>query len=132
MLHSGLLRCRGCLEKGENSLVIRVGSSRNSLPFSVPDGFDFEKDRYIPGIFDNVELILSGVPDIVSAQAAPDIYNKLVRVQVRLGHPGKSNSSKVTFIVKEANSDHLSGRVVEKVFFRLNPEEKPLLMWKFL
>jgi len=109
------------LKKGENSLVIRVGSSRNSLPFSVPDGFDFEKDRYIPGIFDNVELILSGVPDIVSAQAAPDIYNKLVRVQVRLGHPGKSNSSKVTFIVKEANSDQLSGRVVEKVLFPSEP-----------
>ncbi len=90
----GYFNVRDALKKGENRLIIRVGSSRNSVPFSVPDGFDFEKDRYIPGIFDNVELILSGVPHIISAQAAPIISRKQVRVQVKLGNPGQSGSFK--------------------------------------
>ena len=113
----GYFNVKDALVKGENKLMIRVGSSRNSIPFSVPDGFDFEKDRYIPGIFDNVELILSGLPDIISVQAAPDIYNKQVRVQVRLGNPGKKTASKITFVVRESKSDVEAGRIVEEVLF---------------
>ncbi len=101
----GYFDAKDALKTGENKLVIRVGSCRNSVPFSIPDGFDFEKDRYIPGIFDNVELILSGVPNIISAQAAPDIKNKQVRVQVKLGNSGKTTASKVTFVVREAKSE---------------------------
>lgn len=111
----GYFDLKGALTEGENKLIIRVGSSRNSVPFSVPDGFDFEKDRYIPGIFDNVELILSGVPHIISAQAAPDINKKQVRVQVRLDNAGNLNASKVTFLVKEAKSDKLAGKLIRKV-----------------
>ena len=36
--------------------------SRTAVPESVPWGHDFEKIRYIPGIYDSVELILSGSP----------------------------------------------------------------------
>ena len=39
----------------------------------MPDGFDYEKVRYISGIFDNVDLILSGTPYIQNVQVAPDI-----------------------------------------------------------
>jgi beta-galactosidase len=111
----GYFDMKDVLKTGENKLIIRVGSCRNSLPFSVPDGFDFEKDRYIPGIFDNVELILSGVPNIISAQAAPDIKIKHVRVQVKLGNCSKSGTSKVTFLVKEAKSDQIAGRIIKKI-----------------
>jgi YD repeat-containing protein len=111
----GYFDLKDVLKTGENKLIIRVGSCRNSLPFSVPDGFDFEKDRYIPGIFDNVELILSGVPNIISAQAAPDINKKHVRVQVKLGNYSKRGTSKVNFFVKEAKSDQIAGRLTKKV-----------------
>jgi hypothetical protein len=110
----GYFNVKDALVKGENKLMIRVGSSRNSIPFSVPDGFDFEKDRYIPGIFDNVELILSGLPDIISVQAAPDIYKKQVRVQATIGNPGKNTSR--SLVVRESKS--ATGRIVEKTFPR--------------
>ena len=35
-----------------NELVIRVGANRDSLPRTVPRGQDYEKVRYIPGLFD--------------------------------------------------------------------------------
>jgi beta-galactosidase len=113
----GYFNLSDALVRGENKLIIRVGSCRNSLPFSIPDGFDFEKDRYIPGIFDNVELIFTGVPYIISAQAAPDINRQQVHVQVKLGNWGKTSSSKVTFIVKEAKSDEVAGRIIKEVEF---------------
>src|SRR5690606_37391490 len=69
----GYYNVKNVLKKGENELIIRIGSSRDALPPSIPDGFDYEKERYIPGIYDNVELILSGNPHIVNVQTAPDI-----------------------------------------------------------
>ena len=123
----GYFDLKSAIKTGENKLIIRVGSCRNSLPFSVPDGFDFEKDRYIPGIFDNVELILSGVPNIISAQAAPDIYEKQVHVQVKLGNHFKKGNSKVRFVVKEAKSDQISGRALKEVQFSDEPEKETLV-----
>jgi hypothetical protein len=111
----GYFDVKGALLTGENKLIIRVGSGRNSVPFSVPDGFDFEKDRYIPGIFDNVELVLSGVPDIISVQAAPDIYSGNVRVQVKLGTQGSRGWAKIKIVVSETNSGQLAGEVTKKV-----------------
>jgi beta-galactosidase len=123
----GYFNLKEAIKTGENKLVIRIGSARNSVPFSVPDGFDFEKDRYIPGIFDNVELILSGVPNIISAQAAPDINEKQVRVQVKLGNHVKRNKSKVTFIVKESESDLIAGKLIKKVHHPGEGEEETLV-----
>ena len=97
------------LEKGDNELVIAVGSCRNSLPPDVPDGFDYEKQRYIPGIYDNVELILSGNPFIRNVQVAPDIRNTQARVQVTLFNGGEPLTSKVTFIIKESKSGVVAG-----------------------
>lgn len=113
----GYFDAKQALIRGGNKLVIRVGSARNSVPFSIPDGFDFEKDRYIPGIFDNVELILSNDPHIITVQAAPDINNKQVRVQVKLANPGKSVTSRVGFVVSEVVSASEAGRVVKDVVF---------------
>ncbi len=63
-----------------NQLVIRVGAHRDVLPKGMPDGFDFEKFDYIPGIYDSVELILSGLPRIANVQAVPNVAAKAVRV----------------------------------------------------
>lgn len=113
----GYFDVSGALKKGVNELIIRVGSSRNSVPFSVPDGFDFEKDRYIPGIFDNVELILSGSPMIVSVQTAPVIDKKEVRVQVKMDNPGMIFDSKVLLTVTEAGTEKETGRIEKEISF---------------
>lgn len=69
--------------KGEgqsNELVVRVGAYRTILPEGMPNAWDFEKYRFIPGIFDTVELILTGAPYVVNVQTVPDVPNKAVRV----------------------------------------------------
>ena len=65
---------------GNNTIVVRVGK-RDQLPETVFSGNDFEKTRYIPGIYDSVELILSGSPRIVHIQTNPELEN---RVDVKL------------------------------------------------
>lgn len=80
----GFFDAKGALKIGENELLIRVGADRDSVTTAVPSGFDFEKERYIPGIFDSVELILSGTPNIVNVQVAPDLPGRQARVHVWL------------------------------------------------
>jgi beta-galactosidase len=100
----GFFDARQVVQKGENELAVRVGSCRSSLSDSIPTGFDFEKERYIPGIYDDVELILSGMPHIVRVQTAPDIPHQQVRVQVTLRSDDGAKQSSVSFIIKEAQS----------------------------
>ena len=63
-----------------NELVIAVGGHRNELPPGIPDGWDLEKFDYPPGIYDSVELILSGTPHVANVQAVPDLEKRAVRV----------------------------------------------------
>ncbi|MCP5520038.1 MAG: hypothetical protein H7A46_00650 [Verrucomicrobiales bacterium] len=63
-----------------NELVIRVGADRDVLPAGQPNGWDFEKYLYLPGIYDSVELIMSGGPRIVNLQTVPDLAATRVRV----------------------------------------------------
>jgi len=93
-----------------NELVIRVGASREAVPPPVASGWDFEKARYIPGIFDSVELILSGTPNIVRVQVAPEITNQSIRVQVVVRNAGlASTSTQLRFGVREARSGKSAG-----------------------
>ena len=64
----------------ENELVIRVGADRDALPQNMPTGWDFEKYLYLPGIYDAVELILTGRPFLRNVQVVPDLQNSQVRV----------------------------------------------------
>jgi beta-galactosidase len=102
---------KAALRPGENVLLIRVGADRDAVTQAVPAGFDFEKERYIPGIFDSVELILSGTPHILSVQAAPDIAAQTVRVRAVLRNDGESARVAVEFVVREAKSGRVAGRV---------------------
>lgn len=88
-----------------NELLIRVGASLAQVPPHLTEGWDFEKSRYIPGIFDSVELILCGTPHIVNVQTVPDVENRRVRAVVELG---AAASGQVKAVVREAKS----GRVV--------------------
>ncbi|MDQ5980059.1 MAG: beta-galactosidase [Verrucomicrobiota bacterium] len=105
---------RDALQPGENVLLIRVGADRDAVTQAVPGGFDIEKDRYIPGIFDSVELILSGTPHFLQVQTAPEIATNTVRVQAVLRNAGPARSASVTFVVREAKSGRIAGRITSE------------------
>lgn len=93
-----------------NELLVRVGADRDAVPKHVPSGWDFEKNRYIPGIFDSVELILSGSPYLLRVQCAPDIRRGAVRVQATVQHTGPPATIRVQFTVREAATGKVVGR----------------------
>ena len=105
----GYFDAKPALKTGVNEIVIRVGADRDTVGRAHPDGFDFEKERYIPGIFDSVELILSGTPHFVTVQAAPDVAKKMVRVQAVL-HNGGAAHFTVKFTVRETKSGKIAGQ----------------------
>ncbi|MCR4413557.1 MAG: discoidin domain-containing protein [Thermoguttaceae bacterium] len=89
-----------------NELLIRVGASLAQVPAQVTEGWDFEKSRYIPGIFDSVELILSGTPHVVNVQTVPDVRNRAVRAVIEL----EGGATKpVKAVVREAKSGRIAG-----------------------
>lgn len=106
----GYFDARAALVAGENELLMRVGADRDAVGPAIPAGFDFEKQRYIPGIFDSVELILSGTPHFTQLQAAPDIEAQAVRVQAVLHNDGPPVDATVTLVVREAQSGREAGR----------------------
>ena len=104
---SGLFDARAALKTGENELLIRVGADRNVVASNAPSGFDYEKQRYIPGIFDSVELIQSATPHIANLQVAPDLTQQKARVRVWLD---QATAGDMTLEVREAKSGKLAGK----------------------
>ena len=94
-----------------NELVIRLGANRESLPEGVPNGWDFEKYRFIPGIDDSVEVILTGSPYVVNVQAAPDLPGKAVHVVAEVRAGGDSCELAANVEVSEAASGKPVGAV---------------------
>jgi len=111
----GFFNVKDVLKEGLNEIIVRVGASRSAIPLSIPDGLDFEKERYIPGIYDDVQLILSGTPHIIRLQAVPDIINKQVLVQVALENSGDADSSNIGFTIREARSHKIVGHFNKEV-----------------
>ena len=107
----GYFDAHSALKEGENVLLIRVGADRDSVTAAVPSGFDFEKLRYIPGIFDSVELILSGTPHILGVQTAPELAGKDVRVQATMRNDGAATHGPLAFVVREAKSGRIVGHL---------------------
>jgi hypothetical protein len=107
----GYFDAKPAITAGRNEILIRVGADRDAVGRGYPDGFDFEKQRYIPGIFDSVELILSGTPHFVTVQASPDVAGKTVRVHAVLRDDDPAAKAAVTFVVCEAKSGKVVGRV---------------------
>jgi hypothetical protein len=90
----------------QNELLIRVGASLAQVPPYLTEGWDFEKSRYIPGIFDSVELILCGTPHVVNVQTVPDVEKKCVRAVIELG---STATTPVKAVVREAKSGRVAG-----------------------
>jgi beta-galactosidase len=111
----GYFNAKEALKEGDNDLIVRVGASRSAVPMSIPTGFDFEKERYIPGIFDDVQLILSGDPSIITIQTVPDIVRQEVGIQLKLGKSGAAVTTGLSFVVKETKSQKVVGVLKTKV-----------------
>ncbi|MEO8960301.1 MAG: glycoside hydrolase family 2 TIM barrel-domain containing protein [Ginsengibacter sp.] len=111
----GFFNVKDALKEGANEVVIRVGSSRDAIPLSIPNGFDFEKEHYIPGIYDDVKLILSGTPNIIRVQTVPDILNKQVGLQIALQNSGVAKTSELTFYIKEVKSGKIAGELKKEI-----------------
>ncbi len=84
----------------ENELVIAVGC-KNMLPDTVTHGEDFEKIKYIPGIYDDVSLILTGGPFISNIQTVPDIENAQLRVVAEVLTGDETQWKGMDYIISE-------------------------------
>ncbi len=88
---------------GENELLIAVGC-RDNLPDTVINGWDFEKNKYTPGIYDDVQLIVSGYPFISNVQTAPDIKNEQLRVRAEIVTDRLTDHVSLSYKVRESLS----------------------------
>jgi beta-galactosidase len=88
----------------QNELIIRVGADRESLPEGMPTGWDFEKYLYIPGIYDSVELILTGAPYIERVQTVPDLEQRKVKVVAELENISGTSGLEVGFRLREVRT----------------------------
>jgi beta-galactosidase len=105
----GLFDARPALRSGENELLIRVGASREAVPRAVPAGSDFEKTKYIAGLFDSVELILTGLPHLLRVQAVPDIAARSVTVHVWARVKATPAAVPLRVTVREAATGKVAG-----------------------
>lgn len=90
----------------ENELIIAVGCN-NNLPDTVTHGRDFEKTRYIPGIYDDVKLIVSGYPYIKNVQVVPDIQNEQLRIIAEILTNSEMIKTPVSYQIREAVSGEI-------------------------
>eukprot|EP01029_Cantina_marsupialis_P010409 TRINITY_DN23759_c0_g1_i1.p1 TRINITY_DN23759_c0_g1~~TRINITY_DN23759_c0_g1_i1.p1 ORF type:complete len:717 (+),score=92.59 TRINITY_DN23759_c0_g1_i1:1723-3873(+) len=94
----------------ENILVVRLESSTEGFGKEVISGLDYEKLKYLPGIYDNVELILSSSPRIVDVQVVPNVDAKVIKAVVTLNNEtSKTQKTYLSAIVKTYSDDVLSG-----------------------
>ncbi len=91
----------------ENKLLISVGC-KNNLPDTIIDGHDWEKIKYIPGIYDDVKLIATAYPFITGVQTAPDIEKGSVHIEARIETSGLEKAVKLQYKISESGS----GKVV--------------------
>ena len=105
----GFFDAKPALKSGSNEVLIRVGAFRDSVPKPQPDGWDYEKQKFIPGIYDSVEMILSDAPHIARVQIVPDVDNKSVTLHAWLRPAGVQRAAKLNFIVREARSGRVAG-----------------------
>jgi beta-galactosidase len=104
-----LFDIREFLKPGQaNDITIQIGAYLDNIPDTIPNGSDFEKIKYIAGIYDNVEIILSGYPFINNIQIAPDIKQQQIRIQAEI----ESDRDVPDFTLDFAVSEYKTGKKV--------------------
>ena len=97
-----------------NELVIRIGAHPGVLPANVSEGTDFEKNRWTPGIYDDVKLMVMSNPVISTVQVAPRLESSSILVQTELhNYADHAIVSKVTQQVTEWKSHTVRSELVE-------------------
>ncbi|NJK98430.1 MAG: hypothetical protein HC905_29070 [Bacteroidales bacterium] len=94
----------------ENEIVIRVGAHPDVLPAHYFEPNDPDKKEWMPGLWDDVSLILVNNPYFESVQIAPDIRNSSVVIQANIKNKGTAGSYTIQFTVKEWKS----GKIVQR------------------
>ena len=90
-----------------NEILIRIGADPKVLPDTIPYGHDFEKLKYLPGIYDDVKLICSEGPYIENIQIAPDIDKEEINVQVTLRETSGIDELKLSYKINKDSSGDL-------------------------
>jgi hypothetical protein len=103
----GLFDAASALKVGENELLVRVGCFPSPKP--IQSGYDDEKRQYISGIYDSVELILSGAPHILRVQAVPNIDSKVVTVHTYMPGGEGAKSTRLHITVCEVSTNKVVG-----------------------
>lgn len=93
-------------EEGENELVISVGCE-NNMPDTVMTGHDFEKMKYIPGIYDDVKIIASGSPHISNVQVVPDIHEDKIRIVATIERSEAELPARLSYRILETATNKL-------------------------
>jgi beta-galactosidase len=109
----GLFDIRKFLKPGiTNDITLQLGAYIDNIPDSIPDGHDFEKVKYLAGVYDNVEIILSGYPFINNFQVVPDIKNNQIKVVSEIESDRDKSGFSLNYIVNEDKSGRLAGKGV--------------------
>ena len=106
---AGYFDISSLVKKGKNMVVIRIGAHPGVLPPSVPAGTDFEKQKWTPGIYDEVSLIATSNTYIENLQLAPDIIHRQVRLQYLLVNKGPAKTISPLYIVIEKKGGETAG-----------------------
>ncbi len=98
-----------------NEILIGVGC-KAQLPDTIPNGHDYEKIGYVPGIYDRVELICSNEPYIENIQCVPQIESESLRVVAEI-EAGVSGPLPLRYEVREKVSRKriASGKIAPEV-----------------
>lgn len=84
----------------ENVLVIRIGAHPAAVSKEIAVGTDFEKNKWTPGIYDSVSLILADNPVVESVQVAPRIQTSSIVVQTVVRNYGPARTIDLTNTVE--------------------------------
>lgn len=67
-----------------NELIVRIGAERSAIPAFIPVGQDNEKEHWIPGIWDDVNLLFTGAHTIVRTKVETDIETGVATIKSTL------------------------------------------------
>lgn len=107
-------------EAGKDNVLLISVACQNMLPDTVMGGHDFEKTKYIPGIYDDVKLIATGYPYISGVQTAPNIEDGSVRIQAQIETGPAGEAAKLHYRIKSLDS----GKVVAEGDIEQNEHQK--------
>ncbi|MHC4404356.1 MAG: glycoside hydrolase family 2 TIM barrel-domain containing protein, partial [Planctomycetota bacterium] len=95
-----------------NELIVRVGADPLVIGDRAANGYDFEKASYLAGIYDDVELVLTGSPHVVNVQVVPEVEDATVRVVAELRNQSdRFVDTDVTLEVRPYRQAQTVGRV---------------------